>query len=126
LIHFYSNDNEDEELVEGYDETIDHSGKFVTISLPSPRLASSTPPSNSFSSSLSRKVMELLPQLDTLPSPPVIFLDDLCGIELGFEDNGMSFVSILHSYLSAGKVPRPSSSSPADFFFLVRSTLSLL
>lgn len=101
VIHFYSNENEtDEELIAGYDETIDPLGNYVTISLPS----SSPPATNSFSTSLSRKVIQLLPQLESLPSPPVIFLDDLCGIELGFEDNGISFVSILHSYLSAGKV----------------------
>lgn len=102
LIYFYSNDLiEDENLVNGYDETIDSSGKFISVTLPPPISDSLITASTS---SFSTKIMELFHRIETSSKPPIIFLDDLCGIELGFDDNGISFLALLHSYLSAGKV----------------------
>jgi hypothetical protein len=106
LIYFYCNDSDNNEdyLRDGYDESIDPSGRFISVTLPltpEPQLHSS--------STLSHKMTELLPLLSSYsPSsstpPPVVFLDDLTAIELCFEDNGRSLISALHSYLASGLV----------------------
>jgi hypothetical protein len=113
LIHFYSNESDtsgsgsgEEYLLDGYDESLAPSGRFITVTLPS---APAEPLSLlSSASPLSTKLTQLLSLLGSSPPSgapsPIVFLDDLTAIELCFEDNGRSLISALHSYLSSGQV----------------------